>query len=190
VCRVEQIETASGCSTDSTIGDRRAEQREDERRVREKVSASDETKQTESARAAGRNENTEAFSNDEPCAYAYVPGTRMPSTGWMQRCFGCGTWTGQAVRLGAFEVFRCNACARQFRRRAEELKAAHMRSGDATFGTRDDAADARKHRGGCHRRAASAESNELTGLASRLREFLLARCPDAGLEHSIANHTA
>ena len=110
VCRVEQLETdASGCSTDSTIGDRRAEQREDERRVREKVSASDETKQTESARAAGRNENTEAFSNDEPCAYAYVPGTRMPSTGWMQRCFGCGTWTGQAVRLGAFEVFRCNA---------------------------------------------------------------------------------
>jgi hypothetical protein len=193
VCRVEQLETdASGCSTDSTIGDRRAERREDERRVREKVSAfRDETKQTESARAAETNENTEgAFSNDEPCAYAYVPGTRMPSTGWMQRCFGCGTWTGQAVRLGAFEVFRCNACARQFRRRADELKAAHMRSGDATFGTRDDAADARKHRGGCHRRAASAESNELTGLASRLREFLLARCPDAGLEHSIANHTA
>jgi hypothetical protein len=193
VCRVEQLETdASGCSTDSTIGDRRAEQREDERRVREKVSAfRDETKKTESARAAETNENTEgAFSNDEPCAYAYVPGTRMPSTGWMQRCFGCGTWTGQAVRLGAFEVFRCNACARQFRRRADELKAAHMRSGDATFGTRDDAADARKQRGGCHRRAASAESNELTGLASRLREFLLARCPDAGLEHSIANHTA
>ena len=194
VCRVEQLETdASGCSTDSTIvsgdGDRRAERREDERRVRS-ASTSDETKKkTESARAAGTIENTEAVSNDEPCAYAYVPGTRMPSTGWMQRCFGCGTWTGQAVRLGAFEVFRCNACARQFRRRAEELKAS-ARAGDATLCPYDDAADKRKHRGGCHRRAASAESNELTGLASRLREFLLARCPDAGLEHSIANHTA
>jgi hypothetical protein len=114
----------------------------------------------------------------------------------MQRCFGCGTWTGQAVSLGAFEVFRCNACARQFRKRADELKAS---GAGATAGARDDAAaatdatdaaDARRRGGGCHRRAASAESNELTGLASRLREFLLARCPDAGLEHSIANRAA
>ena len=110
----------------------------------------------------------------------------------MQRCFGCGTWTGQAVSLGAFEVFRCNACARQFRKRADELKA---RGAGATAGARDDAADATdatspRRGGGCHRRAASAESNELTGIASRLREFLLARCPDAGLEHSIANRAA
>ena len=58
----------------------------------------------------------------------------------MQRCFGCGTWTGQAVCLGAFEVFRCNECARQFRKRANELRA--LRARDAAAGTRDDTADA------------------------------------------------
>ena len=187
VCRVEQHETdAWGRSTDASVSstDSRAFGADDDRRVAEQL----ETVRLETRKSASG--TNAGVSNDEPNAQTYVPGTNMPSAGWMQRCFGCGTWTGQAVSLGAFEVFRCNACARQFRRRAEELKAAHMRSGDATFGTRDDAADARKHRGGCHRRAASAESNELTGLASRLREFLLARCPDAGLEHSIANRAA
>ena len=192
VCRVEQHETdAWGRSTDASVSrstDSTRRNADDDRREAEQQSTKTERLETDDAR--GRSGTNAGVSNDEPNAHAYVPGTNMPSAGWMQRCFGCGTWTGQAVRLGAFEVFRCNACARQFRRRADELKAAHMRSGDATFGTRDDAADARKHRGGCHRRAASAESNELTGLASRLREFLLARCPDAGLEHSIANHTA
>jgi len=197
VCRVEQHETdawgrstdASGRSTDST-----RRNADDDRRKAEQSCTKTERLETD---ARGRSGTNAGVSNDEPNAHAYVPGTNMPSAGWMQRCFGCGTWTGQAVSLGAFEVFRCNACARQFRRRAEELKAAHMRSGDATFGTRDDAADAtdapetrRRGGGGCHRRAASAESNELTGLASRLREFLLARCPDAGLEHSIANRAA
>jgi hypothetical protein len=197
VCRVEQHETdawgrsidASGRSTDST----RRNADDDRRKAFEKHSTKTEQSTKTDARASGTNAGV---SNDEPNAHAYVPGTNMPSAGWMQRCFGCGTWTGQAVSLGAFEVFRCNACARQFRKRADELKAS---GAGATAGARDDAADAtdatdaadaRRRGGGCHRRAASAESNELTGLASRLREFLLARCPDAGLEHSIANRAA
>ena len=195
VCRVEQHETdawgrstdASGRSTDST-----RRNADDDRRKADQQSTKTEQSTKTDARASGTNAGV---SNDEPNAHGmYVPGTNMPSAGWMQRCFGCGTWTGQAVSLGAFEVFRCNACARQFRKRADELKA---RGAGATAGARDDAADAadatdarRRGGGGCHRRAASAESNELTGLASRLREFLLARCPDAGLEHSIANRAA
>ena len=169
---VEQAETdASGYSTDAKRPDRTLVGRKTE-------------KPRASVTKAG-------FANDEANARAYVPGTNMPLDGWMQRCFGCGTWTGQAVCLGAFEVFRCNECARQFRKRANELRA--LRARDAAAGTRDDTADAagaasaRQHQGDCHRRAASAESNELTGIASRLREFLLARCPDAGLEHSFSS---
>ena len=169
---VEQAETdASGYSTDAKRPDRTLDGRKTE-------------KPRASVTKAG-------FANDEANARAYVPGTNMPLDGWMQRCFGCGTWTGQAVCLGAFEVFRCNECARQFRKRANELRA--LRARDAAAGTRDDTADAagvasaRQHQGDCHRRAASAESNELTGIASRLREFLLARCPDAGLEHSFSS---
>ena len=187
VCRVEQHETdAWGRSTDASVSstDSRAFGADDDRRVAEQL----ETVRLETAsEPSGTNAGV---SNDEPNAQTYVPGTNMPSAGWMQRCFGCGTWTGQAVSLGAFEVFRCNACARRFRKCADELKA---RGAGATAGARDDAADAtdaRRRGGECHRRAASAESNELTGIASRLREFLLARCPDAGLEHSIANRAA
>ena len=157
---------------------------DDDRRVAEQL----ETVRLETRKSASG--TNAGVSNDEPNAQTYVPGTNMPSAGWMQRCFGCGTWTGQAVSLGAFEVFRCNACARRFRKCADELKA---RGAGAAAGARDDAADAtdaRRRGGECHRRAASAESNELTGIASRLREFLLARCPDAGLEHSIANRAA
>ena len=189
VCRVEQHETdAWVSSTDASVQlvsstDSRSGI-DDDRRVAEQL----ETVRLETAsEPSGTNAGV---SNDEPNAQTYVPGTNMPSAGWMQRCFGCGTWTGQAVSLGAFEVFRCNACARRFRKRADELKA---RGAGAAAGARDDAADAtdaRRRGGECHRRAASAESNELTGIASRLREFLLARCPDAGLEHSIANRAA
>ena len=187
VCRVEQHETdAWGRSTDASVSstDSRAFGADDDRRVAEQL----ETVRLETRKSASG--TNAGVSNDEPNAQTYVPGTNMPSAGWMQRCFGCGTWTGQAVSLGAFEVFRCNACARRFRKCADELKA---RGAGAAAGARDDAADAtdaRRRGGECHRRAASAESNELTGIASRLREFLLARCPDAGLEHSIANRAA
>ena len=187
VCRVEQHETdAWGRSTDASVSstDSRAFGADDDRRVAEQL----ETVRLETRKSASG--TNAGVSNDEPNAQTYVPGTNMPSAGWMQRCFGCGTWTGQAVSLGAFEVFRCNACARRFRKCADELKA---RGTGAAAGARDDAADAtdaRRRGGECHRRAASAESNELTGIASRLREFLLARCPDAGLEHSIANRAA
>ena len=184
VCRVEHETAASACSGDATVGVCNrcyffprgdADEGKTETLLATK---------TETALASG---TKAGFANDEANARACVPGTNMPLHGWMQRCFGCGTWTGQAVCLGKFEAFRCNACARQFRKRADELRA---RGGNTATGTRDDAADAAdaRQRGlGYHKRAASAESNELTGIASRLREFLLARCPDAGLEHSIAN---
>jgi len=144
VCRVEQHETdawgrstdASGRSTDSTL----SRNADDDRREAEQ---STKTERLETD-ARGRSGTNAGVSNDEPNAHGmYVPGTNMPSAGWMQRCFGCGTWTGQAVSLGAFEVFRCNACARQFRKRADELKA---RGAGATAGARDDATDATETR--------------------------------------------
>jgi hypothetical protein len=82
---------------------------------------------------------------------AYIDGTKMPRDGWYQRCFGCGSWTAQSVVLGDFEVFRCAACAKEFRRRsrasaaaddADDGVAARRRSSDATSTTSTTSSDA------------------------------------------------
>jgi|TARA_B110000977_G_scaffold201117_1_gene294226 hypothetical protein len=108
----------------------------------------------------------------------YLPNSKMPKHGWMQRCFGCGAWTGAAASVGDFEVFRCHGCARGFRERARLMNEIGTRSassgGPLDSSTRDRTEN-----------SASAGTTDLSKIAQKLRAFLAARLPEAGLEHSI-----
>ena len=111
---------------------------------------------------------------DTPPSPVYLPNSKMPTCGWMQRCFGCGLWTGQVAMLGQFEVFRCNACACVFRERAREMN------------EKNESSDLRVGKCSVEENNSTSNTQDLTSIASKLRAFILARLPDRGLEHSIA----